>query len=297
MMSEVEAPRFIGEPAPPSSRDGLSPRDFGRLAVIIESHTGIRMPPTKRTMVEGRLRRRLRTLGLPDMNAYCRHVLDGGGLDGELVSLIDAVTTNKTDFFREIDHFRYLMGTAIPALSRLPHHPGRDRPLKIWSAACSTGAEPYTVAMLLLEQARAGMPIRHEIVATDICTEALDTARMGIYPADMARMVPEPFASRYLMRSRDPEDATVRLVPPVRQSVRFGRLNMMDPAYPVSTDMDVIFFRNILIYFDKATQKKVLEKLCGHLRPGGCLFIGHSETITNMDLPLKQAGSAIFIRS
>lgn len=297
MMIDVDAPPPVDEAARPPSRDSLSHRDFSRLATIIESHTGIRMPPTKRTMVEGRLRRRLRSLGLPDLNAYCRHVLDGGGLESELVDLIDAVTTNKTDFFREIDHFRYLMGTAIPALSRLPHHPGRDRPLKIWSAACSTGAEPYTVAMLLLEQERAGMPIRHEIIATDICTEALATARMGVYPAEMARMVPEPFASRYLMRSRDPDDPTVRLVPQVRQSVRFGRLNVMDPAYPVPSDMDVIFFRNILIYFDKATQKKVLEKLCGHLRPGGCLFIGHSETITNMDLPLKQAGSAIFIRS
>ncbi|MGA1857779.1 CheR family methyltransferase [Azospirillum sp. 11R-A] len=279
------------------SSDTLSERDFARLAVIIERHAGIRMPPSKRTMVEGRLRRRLRALGLPDMNAYCRHVLDDGGLDGEMIDLIDAVTTNKTDFFREIEHFRYLMGTAIPALSRLPHRPGQDRPLKIWSAACSTGAEPYTVAMLMLDRASTGAPIRHEIVGTDICTEALAAAKSGVYPLDMAKMVPAPFASRYLMRSRDDGNPTVRLVPPVRQSVRFGHLNVMDPVYPMATDMDVVFFRNILIYFDKKTQQKVLEKLCGHLRPGGYLFVGHSETIANMDLPVKQVGSAIFVRS
>ncbi|BAI74401.1 chemotaxis protein methyltransferase (plasmid) [Azospirillum sp. B510] len=278
-------------------QDGLSAGDFARLAVIIEQYAGIRMQPSKRTMVEGRLRRRVRLLGLADLNAYCRHVLDEGGLNEELVDLIDAVTTNKTDFFREIEHFRYLVGTAIPALSRLPHHPGRDRPMKVWSAACSTGAEPYTVAMLLLDQARGGTPIRHEIIGTDICTEALAAAKAGVYPFDMARMVPAPFASRYLMRSRDDDTPTIRLVPPVRQAVRFGRLNVMDPSYPVPTDMDVIFFRNILIYFDKTTQYKVLTKLCGHLRPGGYLFVGHSETINNMDLPLKQAGSAIFVRS
>lgn len=296
-MIDADLSEATPEPRPALSRDGLSTRDFDRLAAIIEQHCGIRMPPTKRTMVEGRLRRRVRALNLPDLHAYCRHVLDEGELDSELADLIDVVTTNKTDFFREIDHFRYLVRTAIPALADRPHRPGRDRPLKIWSAACSTGAEPYTMAMLFQEQERAGFPIRHEIVGTDICTEALDAAKLGIYPLEMAKMVPEPFASRYLMRSRDRDDATIRLVPPVRQSVRFGRLNLMDPVYPLASDMDVIFLRNILIYFDKTTQKRVLDKLCQHLRPGGYLFVGHSETIGNLGLPVTQVASAIFLRS
>ncbi|WP_372395440.1 CheR family methyltransferase [Azospirillum sp. HJ39] len=294
-MSDTEDP----SPAPARTlgQDGLTPSDFERLAAIIERHCGIRMPASKRTMVEGRLRRRVRALGLPDLHAYCRHVLDEGALEAELGDLIDAVTTNKTDFFREIDHFRYLVGTAIPTLTRLPHRPGIDRPIKIWSAACSTGAEPYTVAMLFQEQERAGTPIRHEIIGTDICTEALAAAKLAVYPFEMAKMVPAPFASRYLMRSRDGANPSIRLVPSIRQAVRFGHLNMMDPVYPVATDMDVIFFRNILIYFDKPTQKAVLHKLCQHLRHGGYLFVGHSETITNMDLPLTQVASATFIRS
>ncbi len=286
------------DPSPPRTlgQDGLNTRDFERLAAIIERHCGIRMPASKRTMVEGRLRRRVRSLGLPDLHAYCRHVLDEGALEAELGDLIDAVTTNKTDFFREIDHFRYLIGTAIPTLKRLPHRPGIDRPMKIWSAACSTGAEPYTVAMLFQEQERAGTPIRQEIIGTDICTEALAAAKLAVYPFEMAKMVPPSF-SRYLMRSHDRDNPSIRLVPPIRQAVRFGHLNMMDPVYPVATDMDVIFFRNILIYFDKPTQKAVLHKLCQHLRHGGYLFVGHSETITNMDLPLTQVASATFIRS
>jgi len=277
--------------------DSLSPHDFSRLGAIIQDHCGIRMPPTKRTMVEGRLRRRVRALKLASMHDYCRYVLDEGALDSELVNLIDAVTTNKTDFFREIEHFRFLTERGLDALSRLPHHPGRDRPLKCWSAACSTGAEPYTLAMLLHEHARAQSPFRFDIIATDICTEVLATAKLGIYPADMAGMIPKAIASRYVRRSRDREDPTIRLVPQIRQSVRFGHLNLMDADYPVATDMDVIFFRNILIYFDKPTQKAVLHRLCRHLRPGGFLFVGHSETIANMDLPLTQVASAIFVRS
>ncbi len=279
------------------TKDALSTRDFARLASIIEQHCGIRMPPSKRTMVEGRLRRRVRALSLPSMHDYCRHVLDEGALDVELVNLIDAVTTNKTDFFREIEHFRFLTERGIPELMRLPHRPGRDRPMKFWSAACSTGAEPYTLAILLHEHARAHGPIRHEILATDICTEALAAAKQAVYPQEMAGMIPKPLLARYARRSRDASNPTIRLIPAVRQAVRFGHLNVMEPTYPMATDMDVIFFRNILIYFDKPTQKAVLHRLCRHLRPGGYLFVGHSETIANMDLPLTQVSSAVFTRS
>lgn len=288
-MTEPSAHRVIN--------DSLSAQDFTRLGAIIQQHCGIRMPPTKRTMVEGRLRRRVRALKLDSMHEYCRYVLDGGALDSELVNLIDAVTTNKTDFFREIEHFRFLSERGLDHLVGLPHHPGRDRPLKCWSAACSTGAEPYTLSMLLHEHARRQPPFRFDIIATDICTEVLATAKLGIYPADMAGMIPRDYAMRYVRRSHDRENPTIRLIPQIRQSVRFGHLNLMDSAYPVATDMDVIFFRNILIYFDKPTQKAVLHRLCHHLRPGGYLFVGHSETIANMDLPLTQVASAIFVRS
>lgn len=276
--------------------DHLTPSDFGRLAAFIEDVSGIRMPPSKKTMVEGRLRRRAWALGLDCLDDYCRGLFDEGWLEAEAVHLIDAVTTNKTEFFREDAHFR-LFGQLLsdpPAGRR--RGPGFDRPVKVWSAACSTGAEPYTLAMILdtIRQQRRGFDFT--ILATDICTEVLARARAGVFPAEMARPVPEDMRRRYFLRARDPRAGTVRLGPEIRQSVHFGRLNLMDSSYPVGSDIDFLFCRNVLIYFDKARQKAVLERLCNHLSPGGYLFISHTETIAGMNLPLRQIAVSVFER-
>ncbi|MEW5726307.1 MAG: CheR family methyltransferase, partial [Pseudomonadota bacterium] len=153
----------------------LAQRDFQRFAAFIHSTAGIKMPPSKRTMVEGRLRRRVRALGLDSFEDYARFVFDDGGLEGEAVAIIDALTTNKTEFFREPDHFRHLTEAVLPA------HRG-ERPLKVWSSACSNGAEPYTLAMVLAEHARMVSGFRAQVVATDICTEVLEKAALAIYP-------------------------------------------------------------------------------------------------------------------
>ncbi|HVI50201.1 MAG TPA: CheR family methyltransferase [Candidatus Sulfotelmatobacter sp.] len=278
------------------NQDSLSSHDFARLGTLIEQYSGIRMPPNKRVMVEGRLRHRVRALNLPTLHAYCQHVLDGGALESELPDLIDAITTNKTDFFREIEHFRFLVEHGLDGLMALPHAPGQARPMKLWSAACATGAEPYTLAMLLQDFSRTHRGFDFEIFATDICTQALEKAKNAVYPEEMAAVIPQALAQRYLRYSRQRNTPTVRLIPEIRQSVSFGHLNLMDESYPLPTDMDVIFCRNILIYFKKETQKGVLQKLCHHLRPRGYLFVGHSETITCMDLPLDQVTTAIFMR-
>ena len=283
--------------ARPPVEDRLSDRDFQRLGTLIQRHSGIRMPPAKKTMVEGRLRKRVRALNLPSIHDYCRHIFDDGNLAGELVELIDVVTTNKTEFFRESAHFDYLLHRALPSLQDLPHHPGRDRPLRLWSAACSIGAEPYTLAMALSAQAekrRGGL--RFEIYATDIGTDVLARAKLAIYTPEMMHGVPPDLIRRYWRRSRDSDRPSVRLVPEIRQKVRFGHLNLMDESYPLPTDMDVIFCRNILIYFDKQTQHAVLSKLCRHLRPGGYLFLGHSESLAGHSLPLAQVTTSIFQR-
>lgn len=280
-----------------SSPDRISPRNFERLGRIIESYCGIRMPPAKKTMVEGRLRRRARNLDMPSLDDYCAYLLESGGLEGELVGLIDAVTTNKTDFFREPEHFKYLLERALPDLAQAAHRPGRDRPLKVWSAASSIGAEPYTIAMLLAEHARTSRAFQFDIVATDICTEVLEQAKLGIYPEEMAAPVPAELRRRYLRRSRDRHLPTVRLIPDIRRLVRFGRLNLMDDTYGLDQPFDIVFCRNILIYFDKGTQLSVLSKICGNLRPGGYLFVGHSETVGGLGLPLHQVATAVFQRS
>lgn len=279
-----------------SGHDQLSETEFDRLGRFIQEYCGIRMPPAKKTMVEGRLRRRVRALGLPSMHDYCRKLFEEGNLESELTDLINAVTTNKTDFFREIEHFRFLVGPGLRHLAGLEHHPGRECPLKIWSAAASTGAEAYTVAMVLADHARLTRDFRFEIIATDISTDVLEQAKLAIYPEDMVTTVPSEMAARYFRRSRDRNSPTVRVVPQLRAAVRFGYLNLMDDRYGLDDLMDVIFCRNILIYFDKATQEKVLRKLCRHLRPGGYLMVGHSESVSGLALPLRQVATAIFMR-
>jgi chemotaxis protein methyltransferase CheR len=293
-MTDDQAPGGAGS-SPTGGLDRLNTRDFARLAKFIQDYSGIKMPPGKMTMVEGRLRRRVRATGAPNLNAYCRYLFDQDGLEKETVHLIDAVTTNKTEFYREPQHFKYLVEEVLPQLSAA-RRGTTTTPMKFWSAACSTGAEPYTIAMVLADYARTQSNLRGSILATDLCTEVLRTAIKGIYPEQMMGPVPPAARSAYVLRSKDRSRSLVRIVPELRALVQFGRLNLMDRDYPVDRDMDVIFCRNILIYFDKPTQEGVLRRLCDHLRPGGYLFLGHSETLAGFDLPLQVVGTTVFRR-
>jgi chemotaxis protein methyltransferase CheR len=275
------------------SSSHLSARDFERMAQYIHSQIGINMPASKKAMLEARLRRRATTLGMHSLADYCTYIFQEGGLDDEAADLIDAVTTNKTDFFREPEHFRYLAGQGVPALLAERREPGRS-PLKIWSAACSNGAEPYTLAMVLSELGSA-IP-GFSILATDICGEVLETAVRGIYPGSMIESIPNELRQRYLLRSKERAQDSVRIVPELRRSVRFQRLNLMKTPYRADANMHAIFCRNVLIYFDKQAQRKVAGELCRHLQRGGFLFLGHSETLTGFDLPLQQVAATIFRR-
>ena len=275
----------------PTPSERLSDRQFRNIAELIERQVGILLPPAKRTMVEGRLRRRVRALGLANLDQYGTYLFEQGGLDEEVVSLIDCVTTNKTDFFREPSHFEFLCKTALPDLLER----GAGQPLKVWSAACSTGAEAYTIAMVLQDRIRAGVRFNFSILGTDISTDVLDQAEAAIYPKIMMELVPEADRQRYVMASKDPSRGLVRIVPELRRLVQFHRLNLMDPVYPYDRSLDVIFCRNVLIYFDKPTQKSVIKRLASHLRPGGYLILGHSESMTGAeDLGLVSVLPSIF---
>jgi chemotaxis protein methyltransferase CheR len=278
-----------------NAQDSLSIRQFSRLASFIEDYSGIKMPPVKKVMVEGRLRRRVHSLGLSSLDDYCEHLFDRGELENEVIHLIDAVTTNKTEFFREPQHFDFVATRALPTLLAASGA-GRDRPLKAWSAACSVGAEPYTLAMVISEFGSNYRGFRFSILATDICTDVVGKAFLGIYSEDMVAPVPPHLRKRYFMRSRDPARRQVRVVPEIRSCLRFARLNLMDESYPVSDDIDLILCRNILIYFDKPTQEAVLCRLCRHLRPGGYLIIGHSEATAGFNLPLRSVAPTVFMR-
>jgi chemotaxis protein methyltransferase CheR len=269
--------------------DVLLPRDFDRLATFIYDRAGIRLVPAKITMIEGRLRRRVRANGLSSLRDYCSWLFDGDNLDSESEHLLNAVTTNKTDFFREPKHFDYLMQTVLPGLRAS----GAKR-LRVWSAACSTGAEPYTLAMLLDAYAADHGGPDFGILATDLDSDVLKIARRGIYPAAMLDPVPPALKARYALRASDPKRNEMRIAPELRAAVGFAQMNLMDARYPVGDPMDIIFCRNVLIYFDKPTQERVVRRLTDCLRPGGLLFLGHSESITGFDLPLTTVSNTVF---
>ena len=271
--------------------DHINKRNFEKLARFIYDYSGIKMPSSKLTMLEGRLRRRLRATGISSFDDYCDFLFHHDGLETETVHLIDAVTTNKTDFFREPKHFEYLEAVALPDLvSR-----GEKR-LRAWSSACSTGAEPYTMAMVLAEFAERASGIDYSILATDLSTDVLQAARLGIYADSLVEPVPAGLRRKYVMTPTKQGRRDVRIVPRLRSRVGFGRMNLMDKTYNVGAPMHVIFCRNVLIYFDKTTQAHVLGRLCDCLLPGGYLFIGHSESIAGIELPVKQVSNTIFQR-
>jgi chemotaxis protein methyltransferase CheR len=269
----------------------LSERNFVRICAVIREACGIHITAKKKTLVEGRMRRRMRALNIADPNAYSRLLLEGDPAQEELTHFIDAVTTNKTDFFREPKHFEYLRDNNFPrALAE------GQRSLKIWSAASSTGAEAYTLAMVADDYFAGQSGFDFSILATDICSEVLDKGVSALYPLQMMEPIPEEFRRHYIMIARDPSRQEFRIAPKLRSKVQFQRLNLVNDSYPFERDYDIIFLRNVLIYFDRATQKAVLQKLSAHLRPGGHLFLGHSETLAGSGLPFEQVASTIFVR-
>jgi chemotaxis protein methyltransferase CheR len=273
-----------------SMDDRLSKRNFDALSRYIYDYSGIKMPITKITMLEGRLRRRLRATGIATLDAYCEYLFKQNGLTTESTYLIDAVTTNKTDFFREPKHFEYVERMVLPEMLSAGH-----RKLRVWSSACSTGAEPYTMAMVLQEFVNANREIDYSILATDLSTDVLQAAKRGVYPRDMVLpVVPKTMQQKYVMVPRERGRTDVRIHPRLRSKVGFARLNLMDDSYPVGDPMHMIFCRNVLIYFDKVTQAKVLTRLCDCLMTGGYLFVGHSESVTGIPLPVKQVANTVF---
>lgn len=271
----------------------LADRDLRRVAAFIGSVAGIQLPPSKRSLVEGRLGKRVRRLGFDDFRQYLNYALDSPEGIGERIHLVDAITTNKTSFFREPDHFRYLMEQVLPALERARGHAGRWE-LVIWSAGCSSGEEAYTLAMVLSEAAEHYAGLRFGILATDISERMLASARRAIYPEERLAPVPMTLRRKYWLRSRDPRDGLVRSGPELRERVRFGRLNLMAQDFGLKRRIDVIFCRNVMIYFNNQHRAALVRRFAEQLVPGGYLFIGHSESLSGLDTGLKQQSAAVY---
>jgi chemotaxis protein methyltransferase CheR len=271
----------------------LTQDEFDKLSRFIYKESGIKMPPVKKIMLQSRLHKRLRELSMSTFKEYIDYVFSKEGLNNEIIHMLDVVSTNKTDFFREPVHFDFLSDYVLP--ENMAMRQGYCN-LKIWSAGCSTGEEPYTIAIVLSDFAEKNPRFDFTIVGTDISTQVLQKAIDGIYKEDRVSIIPMQIKRKYFLRSKDRTNPTVKVAPILRAKVKFGRLNFMDPYYDITDSFDVIFCRNVLIYFDRETQEKVINKLCTKLRSGGYFFLGHSESIMNMEVPLKQIKPTIFQR-
>ena len=269
----------------------MDDRVFRRFSEFIRSELGIKMPDSKKTLLEARLQKRLRELCMHSHEEYCEYLFSPEGMDEELVKLVDVVTTNTTDFFREPRHFDFLSANVLPQL----HARRNARPVNIWSAGCSSGEEPYTLSMVLSEFGRLNPGFSFSILATDISTQVLRMAVRAIYPESKIAPVPVECRKRYLLRSKDRQKTLVRIAPEARSHVRFRRLNFME-EFNFDGQLDVIFCRNVVIYFDRPTQEVLFSRFCRKLKPGGHLFIGHSESLAGMDLPLEPVAPTVYRR-
>jgi chemotaxis protein methyltransferase CheR len=279
------------QPVASSDMMKLSPEGFDRLARFVTDELGIKMPTSKLSMIQGRLIRRVKEVGLRSIEQYSEYLFSSGDKE-ERDHFINAITTNKTDFFREPEHFQYLTQVALPSLHKTTDFdPTR---IRVWSAACSSGEEPYTLAMVLSEYSRRQPQCDFEILGTDVSTKVLHAAQRGIYAEELIDPVPLEMRRRYLLLSTDPSKRVVRIVPALRQKVSFHRLNFMDPSYRIKDRFDVIFLRNVLIYFDRPIQEAVVNRVCSHLKPGGYLFISHSESLSEIDVPVERVHASIY---
>jgi len=271
----------------------ISSRDYKRLCQLIYQQAGINLGTERKTMLEVRIKRRLRALDIPSYSHYCDYLFGHQGMKEELIHLIDVVTTNKTDFFREAGHFDYLVQNALPEFMERNTN---GRPFVIWSAGCSTGEEPYTMAIVLNEFAQTRPGFRFRILASDISNTVLDDAVVGVYSEAEIQPVASHLRRKYFMRSRDKSRSKVRVVPELRRQVEFRRLNFMDADYRMQEKADAVFCRNVIIYFDRPTQERILQKLSDCLVVGGHMFVGHAETLHDMTLPLSPLAPSVYRR-
>ena len=268
----------------------MSSREFASLSRFIYEQCGIKMPEGKKTMLEGRLQKRLRVLGMKSFAQYLDYLFQPDGNNDELVQMIDHVTTNKTDFFREPDHFDYLQNKVLPEWWTKYG----TRRLMMWSAGCSTGQEPYTLAMVLQEFAAGRPGFDFQILATDISTRVLEQAKGAVYSEELLAPLPSVLKTKYVLRSKDRQSGLVRIVPELRARVKFRRLNFLDGDFGLREPLDIIFCRNVIIYFDRQTQARLLQRFFTHMRAGAYIFMGHSETLSGLDVPLVSVAPTVY---
>lgn len=268
-----------------SSGPQLGQAAFGRVQSMIYRHAGIALKPGKVQMVHSRLLRRLRALHIDSFDRYLDQLERGGADSAEWQEFVNALTTNLTSFFREQYHF--------PILTRHLQSLRKPGPVRIWCAAASTGEEPYSIAITAADAVgRPGPEV--QILATDIDTRVLETAHRGVYPLEAVERLDTSILKRHFQRGKGANEGFVLVSQALRQLVTFRQLNLLAPTWPMREHFDAIFCRNVLIYFDKPTQVRVVQRLAACLAPGGLLFVGHSENFTQMRDCVELTGKTVY---
>ncbi|MGF1483005.1 MAG: CheR family methyltransferase [Opitutales bacterium] len=269
----------------PQTHD-LSDREYEYFRSIIYDHCRINLGPNKRELVKARLNKRLRALKLPNFKAYI-DLLQGPNSEEEWTNLIDSISTNYTFFFREPAHFEFLYKQALPELA------SGGGTFRVWSSACSSGEEPYSVS-IVLDQFFKGQSEAYRIECTDISTRILAKAREGIFAPPQVEKIRRDWMKKYFEQGRRGNEVLFRIKEPVRGRLNFTHMNLMDRSFPWREPFQVVFCRNVMIYFDRETQEDLVQRIAQHIVPGGYLFIGHSESLTGVRHGLKLIKPSIY---
>ena len=264
----------------------ITTAEFQRFRTLIYDESGISLGEQKQLLLASRLSKRLRDLGAATFSEYYEKVTQDPTRE-EFTRMLDLISTNKTDFFREPKHFDFLCERIIPELEC-------TRRIRIWSSACSTGEEPYTIAMTLFENVEQPAQWDFKILASDLSTRVLAKAASGLYDEDRFRDVPPDVMKRHFLRGRGDQTGVFKVKPHLAGAITFRRLNLMDDRFPIKNPLDLIFCRNVMIYFDRPTQETLVNKFHQYLKPGGYLFIGHSESLQWVTHPFKAIAPTIY---
>lgn len=273
--------------------ENMSDRLYEKFSKFFYAECGIKLPPAKKVMLQSRLLKRLRACRLNSFEDYYDYLTSGQGQEKELIQAIDVVSTNKTDFFRESDHFQYLTFSVLPEILRILRSKHRKK-IHLWSAGCSSGEEPYTLVIVMSEFLTNYPEFDFDILATDISLRMLTYAQTAIYSQQSIQSVPPHLRNKYLMKGKGSWEGNWRIMPELRSKVNFQRLNFMDEVFALPQAMDIIFCRNVVIYFDLPTQKRLFQKFYNHLIPGGFLFIGHSETLHGINSQFEHLQATVY---
>ena len=264
----------------------ITSKEFDRFRTLIYDESGISLGQQKQSLLESRLSKRLRELGLETFSQYYDKVT-GDPTQEEFTRMLDLISTNKTDFFRESKHFDFLREVILPEL--MP-----EKRIRIWSSACSTGEEPYTIAITLFEAVQNPREWDFKILASDLSTRVLAKAASGVYDEERFQSMSPDMLSRHFLRGRGDSMGRFKVKPHLASMIRFRRLNLMDDNFPIRNPLDLIFCRNVMIYFDRPTQETLVNKFHRYLKPGGYLFIGHSESLQWVSHPFMSLAPTIY---